>query len=205
MYSETFSAALLSGARGGFVLFEGLSFDLAPGGAMMLRGPNGAGKSTLLRILAGLMPPAGGAVRFGALAEDPPPRHYLGHANAIKLALTAEENVRFWAGFAGPGAVPLEERTDGALDAFDLDGLRDLPARYLSAGQKRRLALARLAASPAPLWLLDEPVTALDAGSVRLFEAAVAAHRRAGGIAIIATHQDLAVPDALNVMLGAPS
>jgi len=204
MYSETFSAADVSGARGGFILFEDLSFDLAPGGALMLRGPNGSGKSTLLRILAGLMPPADGRVRFGAEGEEPPPRHYLGHANAIKLALTAEENVRFWAGFAGPGAA-LEERTDDALDAFNLDELRDLPARYLSAGQKRRLALARLAASPAPLWLLDEPVTALDTGSVRLFEAAVAAHRRAGGIAIIATHQDLAVPEARNLMLGAPS
>ena len=107
-----------------------------------------------------------------------------------------EQNVWFWAGFAGANDTTREQAADEALIAFDLDYLRDLPARYLSAGQKRRLALSRLLASSAPLWLLDEPVTALDTNSVRLFERAVSGHRRQGGIAIIATHQDLDVPSA---------
>lgn len=202
MYAAIFSAAGLCGARGGFYLFEDLSFELTGGDALLVRGPNGAGKSTLLRILAGLMPPAGGAVRFASQGEERPPRHYLGHANAIKLGLTVEQNIRFWAGFAPGGGTSLDETLEGALDAFDLDELRDLPARYLSAGQKRRLALARLMASPAPLWLLDEPVTALDTRSVGLFEAAVARHREIGGMAVVATHQDLNMPRSDVLKLG---
>lgn len=197
-----FSAAGLCGARGGFYLFEELSFELTGGDALLVRGPNGAGKSTLLRILAGLMPPAGGAVHFAGQGEERPPLHYLGHANAIKLGLTVEQNIRFWAGFAPGGAASVDDALEDALDAFDLDRLRDLPARYLSAGQKRRLALARLMASPAPLWLLDEPVTALDARSVGLFEAAVARHREIGGMAVVATHQDLTMPGADDLNLG---
>lgn len=202
MYSETFSVVDLSGERGGFVLFDSISFDLAPGGAMVLRGANGAGKSTLLRILAGLMPPADGAVHFGAEAAVPPARHYLGHANAIKTGLTVAQNVRFWADFSSESRERREDAADTAIEAFRLEALRDSPARYLSAGQKRRLALARLLASPAPLWLLDEPATALDRRSVSLLEQAVADHRRIGGLAILATHQDLIMPDALDLTLG---
>lgn len=202
MYAATFSTAGLSGARGGFYLFEDLNLELAAGDALLVRGPNGAGKSTLLRILAGLMPPAGGVVHFAGPDEEPPARHYLGHTNAIKAGLTVEQNVRFWASFAANGETAVEDALEDALDAFDLDELRDLPARYLSAGQKRRLALARLMASPAPLWLLDEPVTALDTRSVGLFEAAVAHHRSVGGMAIVATHQDLAMPGAADLNLG---
>ncbi len=192
----------LCGARGAMVLFEDVSFTLRPGSALLIRGPNGAGKSTLLRILAGLLPPADGAVSFGKGDAELPARHYVGHANAIKQGLSVERHVRFWASF-GPKRPECPTTTvDAALDVFNLEALRDLPARYLSAGQKRRLALSRLVASPAALWLLDEPVTALDAASVALFEQAVAAHRRAGGIAVIATHQELVVPDARNLTLG---
>jgi heme exporter protein A len=202
MYAATFSTAGLSGARGGFYLFEDLSLVLVAGDALLVQGANGTGKSTLLRILAGLMPPADGAVRFAGPGEEPPLRHYLGHSNAIKAGLTVEQNIRFWAGFAARRDAAVEDALEDALDAFDLDELRDLPARYLSAGQKRRLALARLLASPAPLWLLDEPVTALDTRSVGLFEAAVARHRQGGGMAIIATHQDLVMPGAADLNLG---
>ena len=205
MFAATISAAGLSGARGGFYLFEDLRVALSPADALLVRGPNGAGKSTLLRILAGLMPPATGTVSFTGPDDEPPPLHYLGHANAIKSGLTVEQNIRFWAGFTARRPVSpahtLEDTLDDALDAFDLDHLRDLPARYLSAGQKRRLALSRLVASPAPLWLLDEPVTALDGHSVALFEAAVARHRGLGGMAIVATHQDLAIPGAATLSL----
>ena len=169
----------------------------------MVRGPNGAGKSTLLRILAGLLEPADGTVTYGSSDENVPPLHFLGHANAIKLGLTVEQNARFWAAFSGMQGSLIEPQIDAALTAYDMDELRDMPARYLSAGQKRRLALSRLAASPAPLWLLDEPTTALDTFSAGLFEQAVAAHRTMGGIAVIATHQEIAVPDAQELVLGA--
>lgn len=202
MYSATFSVAGLSGARGGSYLFEDVSFSLPEGGALLVRGANGTGKSTLLRILAGLMPPASGTVTLAGPMDEPPPLHYLGHANAIKLGLTVEQNVLFWTRFSGKSKASLVDAVDDALDAFNLDGLRDLPARYLSAGQKRRLALARLVAGPAPLWLLDEPVTALDTRSVMLFEAAAARHRGNGGMAIVATHQDLAMPGATTLDLG---
>lgn len=196
MFFQSFSVTGLCGARGDLWLFEGLSFGLGPGEALLIRGANGAGKSTLLRILAGLLSPASGSVTYGADGEAPPPLHFLGHANAIKLGLTVEQNARFWTAFANVPAAGRQDAVDAALDAFNLDALRDLPARYLSAGQKRRLALSRLVASPAPLWLLDEPATALDAASTALFEQAVAAHRAQGGMAVIATHQELSVPVA---------
>lgn len=195
MFSQSFSVTNLCGARGGLWLFDGLTFALQPGEALVVRGANGAGKSTLLRILAGLLSPADGSIVYGDRDEQSLPLHFLGHTNAIKSGLTVEQNIRFWAAFAGLGAAEGEAAVDAAADAFDLDLLRDLPARYLSAGQKRRLALARLIASPAPLWLLDEPTTALDTRSTSLFEQAVAEHRRMGGVAVIATHQDLSVPD----------
>ncbi len=178
--------------RGERRIAEGISARVARGGVLLLQGPNGSGKSTLLRVLAGLLPAAAGAVRWeGADVTRDPEAHrarlaYLGHQDALKAGLTALENLRFWARFGGGNA-------DTALRTFDLAPLADRPARVLSAGQKRRLALSRLALRPVPLWLLDEPVTALDAEARGAFMALLQRHLAAGGIAVIATHEPLAV------------
>lgn len=165
----------------------------------MLRGPNGSGKSSLLRLLAGFLRPAAGVLAWSGapLADDLAAHrarlHHIGHADAVKGALTVRENLAFAAALSG-GA---EETLTGALAGFALAPLAELPARYLSAGQRRRLALARLLAVPRPLWLLDEPGVGLDAASRRRLEAAVAAQRTAGGIVVLATHGDVAIEDAL--------
>ena len=186
--------------RGERVVFAGLSFALAPGGALLLTGPNGAGKSSLLRLLAGLLVPAEGSLLWGgedALADRA--RHarrlrYVGHGDALKPALTARENLAFYARLWG-GEV------EAALTALDLLPLADLPARVLSAGQRRRLGLARLALAPAPLWLLDEPTTGLDAASVQRLGALLARHREAGGMVLAATHLPLPLPGAAELRL----
>jgi heme exporter protein A len=188
-----FAADDLACARGGRLVFEGVSFALAEGDALLLRGPNGAGKSSLLRLLAGLLEPAAGALWWDgkpALEEPAEHRgrlHLIGHGNATKGALTARENLRFAVAVCGGPAA----RLDGALASFELTALADLPAGYLSAGQQRRLALARLLAAPRPLWLLDEPDAGLDAANRARLARAVAAHRESGGIAVIATHGDI--------------
>ena len=203
MFVQTFSTTGLCGARGDHWLFEDIDFSLSPGDALLVTGPNGAGKSTLLRILAGLLPAADGhAEIMPASAPDSTALHYLGHANAIKLALLVEENIGFWASLGLIGGAEKAAAIEQALNSFNLLELRDLPARFLSAGQKRRLALSRLLASPAPLWLLDEPTTALDTASTALFERAVATHRAQGGMAIVATHQPLDIPSAQQLHLG---
>ena len=184
-------------------VLDNISLTICAGAFVTLVGSSGVGKSTLLRILAGLLSPAEGSIRYGAAGEEQLPLHFLGHANAIKLGLTVEQNASFWAAFASVPATEQQDAIDAALEAFNLDALRDMPARYLSAGQKRRLALSRLTASPAPLWLLDEPATALDTASMALFERAVTAHRARGGMAVIATHQELSVPDAQALTLEA--
>ena len=186
--------------RGERVVFAGLSFALAPGGALLLTGPNGAGKSSLPRLLAGLLVPAEGSLLWGgedALADRA--RHarrlrYVGHGDALKPALTARENLAFYARLWG-GEV------EAALTALDLLPLADLPARVLSAGQRRRLGLARLALAPAPLWLLDEPTTGLDAASVQRLGALLARHREAGGMVLAATHLPLPLPGAAELRL----
>jgi heme exporter protein A len=191
--------------RGGRRVFADVAFALAPGEALLLRGPNGAGKSSLLRLLAGLLAPSAGtlwwagAPALGDLAEHRARLHLIGHSNAIKSALTVAENLGFAAAVAGTPAAPLKR----ALDGFELGALAQVPAAYLSAGQRRRLALARLLASPRPLWLLDEPDAGLDAASRTCLAHAVAAHRAGGGIAVIATHRDLAL-DAAQVLELAP-
>ncbi len=176
--------------RGERVVLSGVSLAVPPGGALLLLGPNGSGKTTLLRVLAGLKRPDAGAVTW---PESEAPVAYLGHADAIKPGLTALENLRFAA--AGQPVAP-------ALAAMGLERLGELPARMLSAGQRRRLALARLALSRAPLWLLDEPTLGLDTASLGLLGAMLASHRATGGGVVAATHQELMLPDAAILQLG---
>lgn len=184
--------------RGERLVFRGLSLKLAAGGALLLTGANGSGKSTLLRLLATLLTPEAGTIAWGGVpvGDDLPGYrsrlHYVGHLDAVKPALAVRESLVFWAGLRGM-QTPL---VDSALAAFALAALADWPCRWLSAGQKRRLALARLLASPAPLWLLDEPTAALDADGERRLIAAIEAHRVGGGRIAIATHQPLALADA---------
>jgi heme exporter protein A len=182
--------------RGGRLVFAGLSFRLAAGEALVLTGPNGSGKSSLLRLVAGLVPAFAGTLDWtgapGSIA-------YLGHQDAVKPALTPRESLRFWAATAG--AVPTAAGIAAALAAVGLAGLDDLPCRYLSAGQRRRLALARLELGPAVLWLLDEPTLGLDAASVARLEARIARHRAAGGLVMLATHVPLALDGARGLAL----
>lgn len=171
--------------RGGIAFLAHVSFDLGPGDALVLRGPNGVGKTTLLRTIAGLQPPMAGRI---SMAEDG--AAYAGHADGIKATLTVRENLLFWAHIHG-------RRDIGpALAAMDLEALEDRPAQNLSAGQKRRLGLARLLVTGRRLWLLDEPTVSLDARSVGLFALAVRQHLSAGGAAVMATHIDLGLDEA---------
>lgn len=179
--------------RGDRLVFENLAFALDAGGALVLTGPNGSGKSSLLRVMAGLTPPLLGTLRWSGapLSEDPAAHrarlHFIGHLDALKPALTVGETLAFWAALRGAA----KDRIAPALRRFQLAELADWPCRFLSAGQRRRLALARLVATPAPLWLLDEPTTGLDDASTADLLAAVAEHRAGGGLVIVATHVPL--------------
>ena len=190
--------------RGERRVFEGLSFALAAGGLLVLTGPNGSGKSSLLRIMAGLLRPAAGALLWdGApVADDPGAQaarlQYLGHLDAVKPVLSAAENLMFWAALHGGGAAEVTR----ALDGFDLGALAEVPGGMLSAGQKRRVALARLLAAPAEVWLLDEPTVGLDAASLARLTGAIAAHRARGGRVVVATHAAIEAPDAEVLELG---
>lgn len=170
----------LTVARGGVPVLEGLDFTLSPGQVLILRGPNGSGKTTLLRTLAGLQPPLAGSV-----SADPEQITYGAHADGLKATLSVEENLRFWASVHGISDIA------PAVDGFNLRGLLERPSANLSAGQKRRLGLARLLVTGRPIWLLDEPTVSLDVASVALFADAVRAHVAGGGSALIATHIDL--------------
>jgi heme exporter protein A len=190
--------------RGGRDVFADLSFSLPSGGALLLTGPNGSGKSSLLRLMAGLLKPSGGELLWNGrpLAEAPEDHaerlHYLGHLDAVKPVLSVAENLRFWADLRGaPVAL------DAALECFALTELSAVPGRLLSAGQRRRLALARLVAAPADLWLLDEPSVGLDHASVGRLSAAIADHRAAGGRVVVATHTALQLSDPLHLSLDA--
>jgi len=180
----------LAGIRGGRTLFSGLSFAVEGGEALLLLGPNGAGKTTLIRMIVGLLRPDEGRIGLDggdaelSLGEQ---CHCIGHLNAVKPSLTVEENARFWCRYLGGDS----NRIGTALAAFGLAHLRDIPAAYLSAGQKRRLGLARVLLAHRPIWLLDEPAVSLDSAAQDILTTAVDGHTAAGGLVVAATHAPL--------------
>lgn len=175
--------------RGGRILFEGLSFALGAGEAALVTGPNGVGKSSLVRLAAGLLPPCAGKVEAGAMA-------LLAEQAALDPELALAKALGFWAGIDGRS-----DAVAGALEAVGLADLAAVPVRYLSTGQRRRAGVARVVASGAKLWLLDEPANGLDAASVTMLEGLIARHRTEGGAALVATHLPIALPDALEIAL----
>ena len=195
----TLSAHALSCERGGRSIFEGLDFSVAGGEALLVTGRNGAGKSSLLRMIAGLLRIAGGTL---SLQGGDPERsigeqaHYLGHSDALKPSLTVEENLAFWTAWLGGTGAPRD-----ALAAVGLESLIGLPAAYLSAGQKRRLSIARVIAAKRPLWLLDEPTSALDTASQGMLLDLMHAHLTGCGILVAATHLPLGLDGARELKL----
>ena len=189
----------LSCRRGFRLLFEGLAVSAQAGRALVVVGPNGAGKSSLLRILAGLLAPTAGTVRLDGGGESVGEHlHYLGHDDAVKGALTVAANLAFWRTVLGGGGLEVDE----ALEEVGLGGLGRLRAQVLSAGQKRRLAIARLLVAKRPVWVLDEPTTALDVKAQARFAAFGRAHLAAGGLLIAATHAPLDLGETDELRLG---
>ena len=217
-----FSGSDLGCMRGGRQVFRDLSFAVGAGEALAVTGPNGVGKSTLLRLAAGLVRPTQG--RLELVGGDPEltigeQAHYLGHLDALKPALSVTENLEFWADFLGgkagqtrahsasedarerAGATRPEDGS-AALAAVGLDGLAHLPATYLSAGQRRRLSLARLVAVERPIWLLDEPTSALDAAAQAMLANLMRAHLAGGGLILAATHGPIGLDGMMELRLG---
>jgi len=208
---QRFEGSALACVRGERPVFDGLSFRIEAGGALLLTGPNGAGKSSLLRLMAGLLRPAAGRLLWNGEAIEDDRRghgarvHYVGHHDALKPVLTSRENLAFWTALAtGARATSkiVADRVTAALAALGVLHLEHLPVRLLSAGQQRRVALARTLAWFAPLWLLDEPTTALDSEGVALIIAAAERHRGAGGMVVLSTHADLRLAGATGLELG---
>ncbi|MGB8316262.1 MAG: heme ABC exporter ATP-binding protein CcmA [Aestuariivirga sp.] len=192
------SAFDLSCERGGRMVFSNINFTLASGEFLQLTGPNGAGKSSLLRLLASLSEPGNGRITLEGGSLDLTPgqqAHYIAHSDASKSALTVAENLAFWRDFLGGGDL------DRALGAVNLATLADYPVALLSAGQKRRLALARLALVPRVIWLLDEPSVGLDEASQKLLVALMSDHLKEGGLIVAATHVPLGLKAGKNLHL----
>ena len=196
----TIAVRSLACERNGRLLFSDLGFEIAPGDYVELRGPNGAGKSSLLRVLAGLLPTSSGTITF----SDKPatddgthiPLHFIAHDAAMKTAMTVAENLEFWSEvLAGNGIA-------AALKAFSLEPLRDDPVQLLSAGQRRRLALSRLFVASRPLWLLDEPATALDQASTLTLHRHMQDHLKGGGMIVSAVHGDTGLTPHKTIHLG---
>ncbi|MER8572258.1 heme ABC exporter ATP-binding protein CcmA [Mesorhizobium sp. M1338] len=198
----------LGGERGGDTVFSGIGFALEDGQALVVTGPNGSGKSTLLRVIAGLLPVAHGSVKIEGVMtiEDGGEAfpsvasacHYLGHQNAMKPALSVAENLHFWRDFNGEGQLGVEE----ALETVGLGGIGHLPFGYLSTGQRRRSAIAKLLVSHRPLWLLDEPTAGLDKASEGRFAGLMTRHLEGGGIIVAATHLPLGISSAAELVMG---
>lgn len=184
-------------ARGGRVLFSGLTFAAQAGDYVELRGANGSGKTSLIRALAGFLPPRAGTIAFERIEEPALALHYVGHANGLKSNASVASHTRYWAGLFGVAD------DEGALARVGLSGARDRLARTLSQGQARRLALSRLVVAPRPIWLLDEPAAALDADGRETLGALVAAHRADGGIVVAAVHEPLGPEPSLALTVGA--
>ena len=186
--------------RGGREVFRGLNFSLSAGEAMVVTGRNGAGKSSLLRIIAGLVRIAAGRLTLDSNNTDTPiaeQAHYLGHQDAMKPSLSVRENLQFWTEFLGA-----RRTVEPALESVDLARLADLPAAYLSAGQRRRLSIARLVAVPRPIWLLDEPTSSLDAPSQKRLAELMRGHLAGGGMIIAAAHGPIGLERVRELKLG---
>jgi heme exporter protein A len=191
----------LTCVRGGRQVFSGVGFTVDAGEALLVMGPNGVGKSSLLRLVAGLLRPQQGRLKLEGgdleltIAEQ---AHYLGHQDALKPSLSARENLGFWTALLGGEAA----RSDHALAAVGLDELAHLPAIYLSAGQRRRLAIARLIAVERPIWLLDEPTSVLDAAAQAMLADLIRAHVAASGLVLVASHGPIGLNEAKQLRLG---
>ena len=191
----------LSCVRGGQLVFSGLSFEVVSGQALALTGQNGAGKTTLLRVIAGLLAHTEGKLQLAGgetEASVSEQVHYVGHQDALKPSLSVAENLKFWAAFLGK-----KSTVNAGLEAVGLSGLADLPAGYLSAGQRRRLGLARLVCVERPIWLLDEPTAALDTASQEKLGELMRGHLANGGMIVAATHGPLPISNAAELRLGA--
>jgi heme exporter protein A len=187
-------------SRGGRQVFSGLNFSLSGGEALVVTGRNGAGKSSLLRVIAGLVRIAAGRLELTGTDDDASvgeQAHYLGHQDALKPSLSVAENLRFWAEYLGGGS-----EVEEALEAVGLEQLADLPAAYLSAGQRRRVSIARLVAVARPLWLLDEPTSALDVASQAGLAELMAAHLAGGGMIVAAAHGPIGLVHPRELQMG---